>query len=72
MSEFHLGFTAGNLPPSVPLQFTTDSGIAVPSGNNVNISGGSTGLTFSAFYLLFTQILFMAEAMFLWRLQVKS
>jgi len=41
MSQFFIGTTAGSLPPSVPLQFTTDSGIAIPVANNLNVLGGS-------------------------------
>lgn len=40
MSQFYQGVTSGSLPPAVPLQFTTDAGIAVPVANNLNVLGG--------------------------------
>ncbi len=49
MSQFYQGVTAGSLPPSVPLQFTTDSGIAIPVANNLNVLGDSNTIQTSAF-----------------------
>lgn len=37
-----LKITSGSLPSDVPLQFTTDSLIAIPSSNNLNLLGSST------------------------------
>jgi len=42
MSQFYQGVTTGVLPPAVPLQFTTDSGIAIPVANNLNVLGNSS------------------------------
>jgi hypothetical protein len=42
MSQFYQGTTAGSLPPAVPLQFTTEDGVAVPAGNNLNVESDST------------------------------
>lgn len=39
MSQFYQGVTEGSLPPSVPLQITTDDGFAVPAANNLNVFG---------------------------------
>jgi hypothetical protein len=34
--------SSGPIPPNIPTSFVTDAGTVVPSGNTVNINGGST------------------------------
>jgi hypothetical protein len=40
MSQFFVGVSTGSLPPSVPLQFDTDNGSAIPAANILNVLGG--------------------------------
>lgn len=39
MSQYTRIVTTGNLPPSVPIQFTTNAGTAIPVANNLNVLG---------------------------------
>ncbi len=51
MSQIYKPLTsAGPIPPIIPTQFTTDSGIAIPALNNINIitpGGGTEGIATS-------------------------
>lgn len=56
MSQFYVGVSTGSLPPSVPLQFTGNTGVAIPVGNNLNVIGsGSINVTASGSTLTITE-----------------
>lgn len=42
MSQFQVVYPSGVTPPTVPLQFTTDAGTAVPAANNLDVKGKSS------------------------------
>ncbi len=40
MSQIYVPINSGDIPPEIPIQFTTDNGIAIPAANNLNVLGG--------------------------------
>ncbi len=42
MSQIYKSLASGPVPPTVPTQFTEDTGVATPAGNNLNVFGDDT------------------------------
>lgn len=48
MSQIIKNMASGIVPPTIATQYTTDSGIAVPAANNLNVLGGAGASTSGA------------------------